>query len=76
MSLLDTGEPPVHWEEVLEGICKMRSSEDAPVDTMGCEKAGSLLPPKVWFWESVGLKSNSEINEWARVWYLILNYEV
>ncbi|KAM6556802.1 hypothetical protein CsatB_017726 [Cannabis sativa] len=25
----------------------MRSSKDAPVDTMGCEKAGSLLPPKV-----------------------------
>ncbi|KAI3949736.1 hypothetical protein MKX01_040953 [Papaver californicum] len=24
----------------------MRSSEDAPVDTMVCEKAGSLLPPK------------------------------
>lgn len=40
-------EPPAHWEEVLEGIRKMRSSEDAPVDSMGCEKAGSLLPPKV-----------------------------
>lgn len=25
----------------------MRSSEDAPVDSMGCEKAGSSLPPKV-----------------------------
>ncbi|CAK9157880.1 unnamed protein product [Ilex paraguariensis] len=24
----------------------MRSSEDAPVDSMGCEKAGSSLPPK------------------------------
>ncbi|KAF3455762.1 hypothetical protein FNV43_RR00404 [Rhamnella rubrinervis] len=40
------GEPPVNWEKVLEGIQKMRSSEDAPVDTMGCEKAGSVLPPK------------------------------
>ncbi|KAI3964754.1 hypothetical protein MKW92_017606 [Papaver armeniacum] len=40
------GEAPANWEEVLEGIRKMRSSEDAPVDTMGCEKAGSLLPPK------------------------------
>ncbi|KAI3912007.1 hypothetical protein MKW98_010951 [Papaver atlanticum] len=39
-------EAPANWEEVLEGIRKMRSSEDAPVDTMGCEKAGSLLPPK------------------------------
>ncbi|GMN59413.1 hypothetical protein TIFTF001_028510 [Ficus carica] len=40
------GESPPNWENVLEGIRKMRSSEDAPVDTMGCEKAGSLLPPK------------------------------
>ncbi|KAK6279375.1 hypothetical protein POUND7_019642 [Theobroma cacao] len=33
--------------KVLEGIRKIRSAEDAPVDTMGCEKAGSVLPPKV-----------------------------
>ncbi|XP_042478724.1 endonuclease III homolog 1, chloroplastic isoform X2 [Macadamia integrifolia] len=39
-------EPPANWEEVLEGIRKMRSSDDAPVDSMGCEKAGSTLPPK------------------------------
>ncbi|XP_015583838.1 endonuclease III homolog 1, chloroplastic isoform X2 [Ricinus communis] len=39
-------EPPANWEIVLEGIRKMRSSEDAPVDTMGCEKAGSFLPSK------------------------------
>lgn len=25
----------------------MRLAEDAPVDTMGCEKAGLSLPPKV-----------------------------
>ncbi|KAG8387122.1 hypothetical protein BUALT_Bualt03G0220400 [Buddleja alternifolia] len=37
---------PANWEKVLEGIRKMRSSEDAPVDSMGCEKAGSALPPK------------------------------
>ncbi|KEH30313.1 EndoIII-related endonuclease [Medicago truncatula] len=37
---------PAHWEETLEGIRKMRCSGDAPVDTMGCEKAGSTLPPK------------------------------
>ena len=43
----NTVEQPAHWEEVLEGIKKMRSSEAAPVDSMGCEKAGSLLPPKV-----------------------------
>ncbi|GAA0172115.1 DNA glycosylase [Lithospermum erythrorhizon] len=38
--------PPANWEKVLEGIREMRSSEDAPVDSMGCEKAGSSLPPK------------------------------
>lgn len=37
---------PANWEKVLEGICNMRSSEDAPVDSMGCEKAGCSLPPK------------------------------
>ncbi|XWS13274.1 hypothetical protein CRYUN_Cryun36dG0023400 [Craigia yunnanensis] len=40
------GKAPANWEKVLEGIRKMRSLEDAPVDTMGCEKAGSVLPPK------------------------------
>ncbi|KAM6546047.1 hypothetical protein CsatB_026783 [Cannabis sativa] len=40
------GVAPNNWQQVLEGIRNMRSSEDAPVDTMGCEKAGSLLPPK------------------------------
>lgn len=25
----------------------MRLDEDAPVDSMGCEKAGAYLPPKV-----------------------------
>ncbi|KAF8014140.1 hypothetical protein BT93_H0087 [Corymbia citriodora subsp. variegata] len=40
------GAPPPNWEKVLEGIRMMRSSEDAPVDSMGCEKAGSSLPPK------------------------------
>ncbi|XP_050238459.1 endonuclease III homolog 1, chloroplastic-like [Mercurialis annua] len=39
-------EAPANWEIVLEGIRKMRSAEDAPVDTMGCEKAGSSLPSK------------------------------
>ncbi|GAB2272495.1 alpha,alpha-trehalase nth1 [Dionaea muscipula] len=42
----DGVEPPANWEKVLEGIRRMRSSEDAPVDSMGCEKAGSSLPPK------------------------------
>ncbi|KAK9087915.1 hypothetical protein Syun_030309 [Stephania yunnanensis] len=32
---------PANWKEVLDGIRKMRSFEDAPVDSMGCEKAGS-----------------------------------
>lgn len=26
---------------------KVRFSNDAPVDSMGCEKGGSILPPKV-----------------------------
>ncbi|XP_034202113.1 endonuclease III homolog 1, chloroplastic-like isoform X2 [Prunus dulcis] len=42
----NSSKPPANWEKVLEGIRKMRSSEDAPVDSMGCEKAGSALPPK------------------------------
>ncbi|MCO5591878.1 hypothetical protein L7F22_045871 [Adiantum nelumboides] len=37
---------PTRWKEVLEAIRKMRASGDAPVDSMGCEKAGSFLPPK------------------------------
>ncbi|KAL3849065.1 hypothetical protein ACJIZ3_010947 [Penstemon smallii] len=37
---------PANWEKVLEGIREMRSTENAPVDSMGCEKAGSSLPPK------------------------------
>ncbi|EPS69374.1 hypothetical protein M569_05394, partial [Genlisea aurea] len=39
--------PPADWEKALEGIRNMRFTEDAPVDSMGCEKAGSSLPPKV-----------------------------
>jgi len=45
--MYDIGVSPAHWEKVLEGIRKMRCSGDAPVDTMGCEKAGDTLPPKV-----------------------------
>ncbi|KQJ88670.1 endonuclease III homolog 1, chloroplastic isoform X1 [Brachypodium distachyon] len=37
---------PENWEAVLGGIKSMRLSGEAPVDTKGCEKAGSLLPPK------------------------------
>ncbi|OVA04594.1 Helix-hairpin-helix motif [Macleaya cordata] len=46
VSIMPKVEAPTNWEQVLEGIRKMRSSEDAPVDSMGCEKAGSVLPPK------------------------------
>ncbi|CAH9062268.1 unnamed protein product [Cuscuta epithymum] len=45
-SINQTVQPPSNWEKVLEGIRKMRSLENAPVDSMGCEKAGSSLPPK------------------------------
>ncbi|KAK9075844.1 hypothetical protein SSX86_004173 [Deinandra increscens subsp. villosa] len=37
--------PPSNWVKVLEGIREMRSLENAPVDSMGCEKAGNSLPP-------------------------------
>ncbi|WOL00402.1 endonuclease III [Canna indica] len=37
---------PANWEEILYGIRKMRSAEDAPLETMGCERPYSLLPPK------------------------------
>jgi endonuclease-3 len=40
---------PENWEAILKGIKNMRLSGEAPVDTKGCEKAGSLLPPKVGF---------------------------
>ncbi|KAK3010561.1 hypothetical protein RJ639_012194 [Escallonia herrerae] len=49
--------PPADWQKVLEGIREMRSSESAPVDSMGCEKAGSSLPPKngeLWISEPLG----------------------
>uniref|UniRef100_A0A453HFF7 Uncharacterized protein n=1 Tax=Aegilops tauschii subsp. strangulata TaxID=200361 RepID=A0A453HFF7_AEGTS len=39
-------EAPENWEAVLAGIKNIRLSGQAPVDTKGCEKAGSLLPPK------------------------------
>jgi hypothetical protein len=55
-------ESPAHWEETLEGIRKMRCSADAPVDTMGCEKAGSTLPPKVLLFIILLL-----------IWYMVKN---
>lgn len=45
--MVDAVKAPENWEKLLEGIKKIRCLEDAPVDTKGCEKAGSLLPPKV-----------------------------
>ncbi|XP_024016844.1 endonuclease III homolog 1, chloroplastic isoform X4 [Eutrema salsugineum] len=44
-SVKTAGNAPENWVKVLEGIRQMRSSEDAPVDSMGCDKAGSFLPP-------------------------------
>ncbi|KAJ3703715.1 hypothetical protein LUZ61_007420 [Rhynchospora tenuis] len=45
-STVSEANAPENWEKLLEGIKKMRCSGEAPVDTKGCEKAGSLLPPK------------------------------
>lgn len=49
---------PENWKAVLGGIKNMRLSGQAPVDTKGCEKAGSLLPPKVVF----GTKSSLQLH--------------
>ncbi|KAG6531746.1 hypothetical protein ZIOFF_005566 [Zingiber officinale] len=46
LSIKQKANVPANWEEIFDGIMKMRSAGDAPVDTMGCEKAGILLPPK------------------------------
>ncbi|CAI7915231.1 unnamed protein product [Closterium sp. NIES-53] len=35
------------WQEVVAAIKEMRSGGDAPVDTMGCEKAGQGMADKV-----------------------------
>ncbi|CAH8561788.1 unnamed protein product [Dicrocoelium dendriticum] len=38
---------PANWRKHLQNICEMRSSRDAPVDTMGCEcLANKLDDPK------------------------------
>ncbi|RRT57392.1 hypothetical protein B296_00019040 [Ensete ventricosum] len=47
LSIKSEANLPANWEDVFDGIRKMRLAEDAPVDTMGCEKAGLSLPPKV-----------------------------
>ncbi|PWZ43629.1 Endonuclease III 1, chloroplastic [Zea mays] len=44
-SVIKVGAPD-NWVAILGGIKSMRLSGEAPVDTKGCEKAGSLLPPK------------------------------
>ncbi|XP_031478537.1 endonuclease III homolog 1, chloroplastic isoform X3 [Nymphaea colorata] len=58
-----TVEPPAGWQEILQGIRNMRASEDAPVDLVGCEKAGRFLPEKVGFYtrKAVYMKKVSEI---------------
>ncbi|KAJ8493735.1 hypothetical protein OPV22_015456 [Ensete ventricosum] len=37
---------PANWEEVLDGIRKMRFADSAPVETMRHERSASLIPPK------------------------------
>ncbi|KAJ8458158.1 hypothetical protein OPV22_031084 [Ensete ventricosum] len=46
LSIKSEANLPANWEDVFDGIRKMRLAEAAPVDTMGCEKAGLSLPPK------------------------------
>lgn len=45
--LILLGRPPENWEKVLDGIRKMKSSAEAPVDPIECDRTGSFLPPKV-----------------------------
>ncbi|KAK8284360.1 hypothetical protein V6Z12_D08G155200 [Gossypium hirsutum] len=59
------GKALANWEKVLEGIRKMRCLKDAPVDTMGCEKAGSVLPPKVQ-----SCRSFVDLLSWYHHYYL------
>ncbi|XP_006304736.2 endonuclease III homolog 2, chloroplastic isoform X1 [Capsella rubella] len=45
-SVKTAGIAPDNWEKVIEGIRKMTSSEEAPVDNLECDRTGSFLPPK------------------------------
>jgi hypothetical protein len=48
LQLQQPKEPPKRWLEQFENIKQMRSSRDAPVDTMGCERIhDTSAPPEV-----------------------------
>ncbi|KFK42928.1 hypothetical protein AALP_AA1G056300 [Arabis alpina] len=56
---------PENWEKVLEGIRKMKSLEEAPVDdTIECDRTGSFLPPKERrFYVLIGTLLSSQTKE-------------
>lgn len=58
------GRPPENWEKVIEGIRKMTSSEEAPIDAVECDRTGSFLPPKV---EDLTLYGNCGIAEFVPI---------
>ncbi|URE36322.1 endonuclease III-like protein [Musa troglodytarum] len=65
LSIKSKANVPANWEAVFDGIRKMRLAEDAPVDTMGCEKAGLSLPPK----SSHRFKRNEDLQFWYLPFY-------
>ncbi|AEE27916.1 Endonuclease III 2 [Arabidopsis thaliana] len=58
------GIPPENWEKVLEGIRKMKPSEEAPVNAVECDRTGSFLPPKERrFYVLIGTLLSSQTKE-------------
>ena len=47
VSIIDEVKNPDNWEKLLEGMKKMRCSDNVKVETKGCQEAGDLLPLKV-----------------------------
>ncbi|KNC46901.1 uncharacterized protein AMSG_03332 [Thecamonas trahens ATCC 50062] len=58
-------EPPAQWAEVYRRIEEMRAKEDAPVDTMGCERAGdtAAVPEVFRFQTLVALMLSSQTKD-------------
>ncbi|KAG7653232.1 DNA glycosylase [Arabidopsis suecica] len=63
-SIKTAGIPPENWKKVLEGIQKMKSSEEAPVNAVECDRTGSFLPPKERrFYVLIGTLLSSQTKE-------------
>ncbi|XP_020869102.1 endonuclease III homolog 2, chloroplastic isoform X2 [Arabidopsis lyrata subsp. lyrata] len=63
-SIKTAGIPPENWKKVLEGIQKMKSSEEAPANAVECDRTGSFLPPKERrFYVLIGTLLSSQTKE-------------